>query len=134
MPGDLWRDRGVRREPQRRSAADRHPADGAGENASPELFVRAARQAWNAEDSELAARLCRHAAEQGCTEAAALLDEIMVFRLGLSHDMVVHTTGRIRKNPHVTVVWPSTDPLNQQIIPWPSEVSVRFDACFNEEK
>lgn len=46
---------------------------------------------------------------------------------------VVHTTGRVRGNPHVSVVWPATRPLQEQLVPWPSEVSARFDACFTGE-
>ena len=45
---------------------------------------------------------------------------------------VVHTPGAIKDGPHVSIVWPDTNPLERQDIPWPDEVSARFDACFNE--
>ena len=46
---------------------------------------------------------------------------------------VVHTPGRVRNSAHCTVAWPDTDPLEAPQVPWPSEVSERFDSCFNEE-
>jgi hypothetical protein len=46
---------------------------------------------------------------------------------------VVHTPGRIKGGPHVSVIWPANDPLNDARVPWPPEVSERFDSCFNEE-
>jgi hypothetical protein len=48
---------------------------------------------------------------------------------------VVHTPGKIKTKPHVSVIWPNSDPLVRQQVPWPPGVSDRFDACFtgNEE-
>jgi hypothetical protein len=48
---------------------------------------------------------------------------------------VVHTPGRTVGGAHISVVWPSDDPLVRQDIPWPDEVAGRFDSCFdgNEE-
>ena len=46
---------------------------------------------------------------------------------------VVHTPGKkILDNPHASVVWPAANPLRFQEIPWSENVSLRFDACFNE--
>jgi hypothetical protein len=47
---------------------------------------------------------------------------------------VVHTPGRVRNDEHCTVVWPDSDPLAGPQVPWPPEVSARFDSCFNEEE
>lgn len=43
---------------------------------------------------------------------------------------VVHTPGRFRNGPHVSVVYPDSRPLEEHTIPWPPEVSERFVACF----
>jgi hypothetical protein len=45
---------------------------------------------------------------------------------------VVHTPGRIKDSPHVSVVWPDDDPLETQVAPWPPGVSEDFEACFND--
>jgi hypothetical protein len=45
---------------------------------------------------------------------------------------VVHTPGRIKGGPHVSVVWPGDNPLDTQEVPWPPGVSAAFTACFNE--
>lgn len=46
---------------------------------------------------------------------------------------VVHTPGRrVRASAHCTVAWPDSDPLETPQVPWPSEISGRFDSCFNE--
>jgi hypothetical protein len=47
---------------------------------------------------------------------------------------VVHTPGQVRKDEHCSVVWPASDPLSAPQVPWPPEVSARFDSCFNEER
>jgi hypothetical protein len=44
---------------------------------------------------------------------------------------VVHTPGAIEDGPHVSVVWPATNPFHQQDRVWEKDVSERFDACFN---
>ena len=45
---------------------------------------------------------------------------------------VIHTPGRIKGGPHVSVVWPADEPLAHPEVPWPPEVSEAFDLCFNE--
>ncbi len=45
---------------------------------------------------------------------------------------VVHTPGPVRNDEHCTVVWPDSDPVSAPQVPWPPEVSARFDSCFNE--
>jgi hypothetical protein len=45
---------------------------------------------------------------------------------------VVHTPGKIKDGPHVSVVWPDDNPLDNQVAPWPPGVSAGFEACFNE--
>jgi hypothetical protein len=47
---------------------------------------------------------------------------------------VVHTPGRVKGGIHVTVVWPGTEPLNRQDVPWPIAVSELFDTCFNDDR
>jgi hypothetical protein len=47
---------------------------------------------------------------------------------------VVHTPGRILASAHCTVAWPDRNPLEAPLVPWPAEVSERFDSCFNEER
>jgi hypothetical protein len=47
---------------------------------------------------------------------------------------VVHTPGPVRRDEHCTVVWPDSEPLSSPQVPWPPEVSARFDSCFNEEE
>lgn len=47
---------------------------------------------------------------------------------------VVHTPGLAKEGPHVSIVWPDEDPLERQDVPWPDEISARFDACFNENE
>lgn len=47
---------------------------------------------------------------------------------------VVHTPGRIPGGLHCTVAWPSSDPIANPRVPWPPEVSERFDRCFNKEE
>lgn len=44
---------------------------------------------------------------------------------------VVHTPGVIADGPHVSIVWPNTQPLDQHIAAWSPEVSAKFDSCFN---
>lgn len=46
---------------------------------------------------------------------------------------VVHTPGPVRSGVHCTITWPDTDPVNAPEVPWPAQVSKRFDSCFNEE-
>jgi hypothetical protein len=46
---------------------------------------------------------------------------------------VVHTPGRrVRASSHCTIAWPDSDPIQMPHVPWPSEISARFDSCFNE--
>lgn len=47
---------------------------------------------------------------------------------------VVHTPGWIKNGLHVSIVWPSDDPVHAQRVPWPPEVSKKFAACFNESR
>lgn len=47
---------------------------------------------------------------------------------------VVHTPGPVRRDEHCTITWPDTDPINAPDVPWPTQVSDRFDSCFNEEE
>lgn len=47
---------------------------------------------------------------------------------------VVHTPGPVRKDEHCTVLWPASDPISAPQVPWPLEVSARFDSCFNKER
>ncbi len=44
---------------------------------------------------------------------------------------VVHTPGAIVDGPHVSVVWPCTDPFHHQEASWEDGVPEAFDACFN---
>ncbi len=44
----------------------------------------------------------------------------------------VHTPGRIRNGPHISVVWSSEDPLVKPVVPWPPDLGSVFDGCFNE--
>jgi hypothetical protein len=44
---------------------------------------------------------------------------------------VVHTPGAIVNGPHVSVVWPGAQPLDQHVATWSPEVSAKFDSCFN---
>lgn len=47
---------------------------------------------------------------------------------------VVHTPGPKTPNGiHVSIIWPTDDPVHVQRVPWPIEVSEGFAACFNEE-
>jgi len=43
---------------------------------------------------------------------------------------VVHTPGKIKGGPHVSVVYPSFRPLDEHTVPWPPGVSNTFVACF----
>ncbi|MCD0450585.1 hypothetical protein LO762_15500 [Actinocorallia sp. API 0066] len=43
---------------------------------------------------------------------------------------VVHTTGKIKDSPHVSVVFPAVRPFDEFEVPWPPAVSERFGACF----
>jgi hypothetical protein len=43
---------------------------------------------------------------------------------------VVHTPGRFPDSLHSSVVHPDADPLAVQVVPWPADVSNRFDTCF----
>jgi hypothetical protein len=46
---------------------------------------------------------------------------------------VIHTCGRQGEdNPHVSVVWPDANPLDEQERPWPAPVQAAFAACFTE--
>ena len=45
---------------------------------------------------------------------------------------VVHTPGRRTRGIHVSIVWPSLDPLDRQDVPWPQGVPEKFDRCFTE--
>lgn len=47
---------------------------------------------------------------------------------------VVHTPGKISDSPHCTIAWPSADPIEKPQVPWPREVSERFEGCFNKEE
>jgi hypothetical protein len=44
---------------------------------------------------------------------------------------VVHTPGEILGGIHASAVWPTSDPLSYQEVPWPAWLPARFDACFN---
>jgi hypothetical protein len=47
---------------------------------------------------------------------------------------VIHTCGRQgESNGHISVVWPSENPLDQQKRGWPAEVQAGFAACFTEQ-
>lgn len=46
---------------------------------------------------------------------------------------VVHTPGRVLHSPHCTIVWPDADPIETPQVPWPAEVSERFEECFNDK-
>jgi hypothetical protein len=46
---------------------------------------------------------------------------------------IVHTPRRIPSSVHCTIVWPDDKPLEAPQVPWPPDVSERFDSCFNEE-
>lgn len=52
-------------------------------------------------------------------------------RLRAAGFAVVHTPGDIVNGPHVSIVWPDSNPLDQQTVPWSADVSALFDACFN---
>jgi hypothetical protein len=47
---------------------------------------------------------------------------------------VVHTPGRVKPGKHASVVWPDDDPLAGPEVPWPAEMSEKFDSCFNDER
>jgi hypothetical protein len=48
---------------------------------------------------------------------------------------VVHTPGKKFPNgPHVSIVWPNENPLQNQTVPWPPKVSTAFAACFNGDE
>ena len=62
----------------------------------------------------------------------AVVRHTMVWRLREAGFAVVHTPGRIKGGPHVSVVWPADEPLARPEVPWPPEVSEVFELCFNE--
>lgn len=43
---------------------------------------------------------------------------------------VVHTPGRMINGTHISVVWPTDDPLKRQDVPWPDDVAAKFASCF----
>jgi hypothetical protein len=43
---------------------------------------------------------------------------------------VIHTCGRKGEdNPHVSVIWPNANPLDEQERYWPAHVQAAFAAC-----
>jgi hypothetical protein len=47
---------------------------------------------------------------------------------------VVHTSmkgTKVASPTHVSVVWPDSDPLDYQAVPWPSEAVDAWQSCFN---
>lgn len=61
----------------------------------------------------------------------AAVRHTVVGRLREAGFAVVHTPGRIKGGPHVSIVWPADEPLAHPEVPWPPEVSEVFDLCFN---
>jgi hypothetical protein len=48
---------------------------------------------------------------------------------------VIHTCGRKgHDDPHVSVIWPSSNPLDEQERDWPVPVQEAFAACFTEQE
>lgn len=43
---------------------------------------------------------------------------------------VVHTPGKVKGGPHVSVVYPGDRPLYEHTTPWPPEAAEQFVACF----
>jgi len=44
---------------------------------------------------------------------------------------VIHTPGRVRNGPHVSIVWMGDDG-SEATAPWTNEVSASLEACFND--
>lgn len=43
---------------------------------------------------------------------------------------VVHTPGYVTDRPHVSIVYPDTDPITTQTHDWPASSRIKFDNCF----
>src|SRR5712664_2930870 len=65
--------------------------------------------------------------------AKARIRQTTAVELRLAGFAVVHTPGRVLDSAHCTVAWPDRDPLEAPEVPWPPDVSERFDSCFNKE-
>jgi hypothetical protein len=66
--------------------------------------------------------------------ARAALRRTTALELRTAGFAVVHTPGAIIQGPHVSVVWPGSDPFRRQEASWEIDVQEKFSACFNEEE
>lgn len=79
---------------------------------------------------------CEYASVRGpLTEAALARAGVRYTTAGRLREKglaVIHSPGKIKDGPHVSVVWPDDNPLETQVAPWPPGVSELFEACFND--
>jgi hypothetical protein len=86
-------------------------------------------------DAAQAIRTCRpgRPATRSELETAAVR-EVLALSLRQAGFAVVHTSRRGTRAPsplHVSAIWPDSDPLDYQEVPWPPEAVEAWRACFN---